>query len=56
MTEAEERREIARNAKTALREGKITQAQYNDVRVMLIVTKLEQQILGKYPEAKGQTK
>lgn len=32
MTEAEERREIARNAKTAL------------------------QILGKYPEAKGQTK
>ena len=51
MTEAQE---IARNAKAALKAGKITKAEYNDVRRMLIMTHYEKRLFGKYPETKGQ--
>ena len=51
MTEAQE---IARNAKKALKTGKITKAQYNDVRLMLVMAHYEKKLFGKYRETKGQ--
>ena len=54
MTEAEERRQIARNANALKKAERITKAEYNTVRMMLIMDFIEKKIFGKYPETKGQ--
>ena len=53
MTEAQE---IARNANALKKAGRITKAEYNTVRMMLIMDFIEKKLFGKYSEAKGQTK